>query len=341
MRDGPDCAERSTLLIGIDAPAYQAAVTTVLSTESGTMLGNGLPEDAPLVFRPTCRHAWARSSYCNAQFLAWFHPRTAGSFARKKKILPVWHHLTAAQIAKYSPILADRKAADTRKGLQHVAEQIVIASFPQRVANLPLSSAAKTDKSEAADAQKVLRALLKGKPNTDDLYLYLSGYPILLQNIVGYVPELIPGFKLPGPVRCDFAELAPHGVTGPVEILFVVLGPVDYDENYVIGVLQEAKQTLGTKVELEGHPVNDYLGAPYFGQFPKMKKMGVAIQKLVRSENVHWNDPDTWSFQFKIITGRRNHDLLQERSEIAKRSGLRVDIASYDRLLDDRSSVYG
>src|SRR5208282_1535887 len=50
MRDGPDCAERSTLLIGIDAPGYQAAVTTVLSTESGTMLGNGLPEDAPLVF---------------------------------------------------------------------------------------------------------------------------------------------------------------------------------------------------------------------------------------------------------------------------------------------------
>jgi len=78
MRDGPDCAELSTLLIGIDAPGYQAAVTTVLSTESGTMLGNGLPEDAPLVFRPTCRHAWARSSYCNAQFLAWFHPRTAG-----------------------------------------------------------------------------------------------------------------------------------------------------------------------------------------------------------------------------------------------------------------------
>ena len=77
MRDGPDCAERSTLLIGIDAPGYQAAVTTVLSTESGTMLENGLPEDAPLVFRPTCRHAWARSSYCNAQFLAWFHPRTA------------------------------------------------------------------------------------------------------------------------------------------------------------------------------------------------------------------------------------------------------------------------
>jgi hypothetical protein len=42
------------------------------------MLENGLPEDAPLGFRPTCRHAWARSSYCNAQFLAGFHPRTAG-----------------------------------------------------------------------------------------------------------------------------------------------------------------------------------------------------------------------------------------------------------------------
>src|SRR5437762_13916893 len=50
MRVGPNCAKESTLLIGIDVPQYEAAVTTDLSTESGTILLNGLPKDAPLWF---------------------------------------------------------------------------------------------------------------------------------------------------------------------------------------------------------------------------------------------------------------------------------------------------
>src|ERR1700685_758482 len=62
MRDGPNCAKLSTLLNGIDVPHYENAVTTVLSTESGTILLNGLPKDAPLVFRPTCRRAWTAHS---------------------------------------------------------------------------------------------------------------------------------------------------------------------------------------------------------------------------------------------------------------------------------------
>ena len=49
MRVGPNCAKESTLLIGIDVPQYEAAVTTDLSTESGTILLNGLPKDAPLM----------------------------------------------------------------------------------------------------------------------------------------------------------------------------------------------------------------------------------------------------------------------------------------------------
>ena len=44
MRVGPDCAELSTLLNEIDVPHYEAAVITDLSTESGTILLNGLPE---------------------------------------------------------------------------------------------------------------------------------------------------------------------------------------------------------------------------------------------------------------------------------------------------------
>jgi len=38
---------------GVDLP-YES--------ESGAILLNGLPKDAPLCFRPTCRHAWAHYS---------------------------------------------------------------------------------------------------------------------------------------------------------------------------------------------------------------------------------------------------------------------------------------
>jgi hypothetical protein len=49
MRAGPDCEKLSTLLNGIDVPRCEAAVTTELTTGSGTILLNGLPKDAPLV----------------------------------------------------------------------------------------------------------------------------------------------------------------------------------------------------------------------------------------------------------------------------------------------------
>jgi len=49
MRVGPNCAELSTLLNEIDVPHCEAVVITDLSTESGTILLNGLPKDAPLL----------------------------------------------------------------------------------------------------------------------------------------------------------------------------------------------------------------------------------------------------------------------------------------------------
>src|SRR5262249_7985913 len=57
--------------------------------------------------------------------------------ANRKKLLPVWHNVSVEDVASFSPILADRKAADTRHGLQHVAEQLVAASYLAHVKDLP------------------------------------------------------------------------------------------------------------------------------------------------------------------------------------------------------------
>nr|VFK56528.1 MAG: TIR domain-containing protein [Candidatus Kentron sp. TC] len=275
----------------------------------------------------------------------WPQQELAGLYALessgKKRILPIWHQVSAAQIAQYSPILADRKAADSRNGLQNVAEQIVAASFPERVDTLPLSSARNTDKSKTKEARKVLRTLLKGKPSTNDVFLYLSGYTVLLESIVGYAPEIIPGFKLPGALRVDFAELIPHGVSGPMEVLFIVLGPVEYDHKEVVHIVNKLTQALGIRQSLSIRPANeDYLGSPYFGEFPSLAGMATAIRTHVSSGNVHWEKPDTWSFKFMLVTGRRDRTPRKERDQLANDSQLRLDIASYDRLLDDRDSLY-
>jgi hypothetical protein len=43
---------------------------------------------------------------------------------REKVVLPVWHNVTAADIVKFSPLLADKVAVSTSRGLSHVAESI-------------------------------------------------------------------------------------------------------------------------------------------------------------------------------------------------------------------------
>lgn len=46
---------------------------------------------------------------------------------KEKVILPVWHHVTATEIRRFSPILADRLAVSTSQGIDEVARSIVEA----------------------------------------------------------------------------------------------------------------------------------------------------------------------------------------------------------------------
>jgi len=44
---------------------------------------------------------------------------------RSKVILPIWHNVTKEQVQSFSPILADRKAVSTDKGVDHVVNDIL------------------------------------------------------------------------------------------------------------------------------------------------------------------------------------------------------------------------
>jgi hypothetical protein len=59
----------------------------------------------------------------------WTQKELGGLVSREsggqKVILPVWHNITATELRKYSPMLADRFAVSTAEGLTRVVEKIL------------------------------------------------------------------------------------------------------------------------------------------------------------------------------------------------------------------------
>jgi hypothetical protein len=53
----------------------------------------------------------------------------------EKVILPIWHNVSMDDVKKYSPILADRKAAHSQNGLDKVVKQIIEVVKPELLVN--------------------------------------------------------------------------------------------------------------------------------------------------------------------------------------------------------------
>ena len=51
-------------------------------------------------------------------------------------ILPVWHRVTATEVKAFNSILADRRAADTRSGIERVAREILMTVGTSSAARL-------------------------------------------------------------------------------------------------------------------------------------------------------------------------------------------------------------
>ena len=175
----------------------------------------------------------------------------------RKRILPVWHNISAAAVAEHSPILADRKAIDSSRGLQAVSKAIVQASFPEREKNLPLQFHDESA-SELNEARGRFRALLEGGAQVADLRAFLSVNHDLLLKLGGYSSVLIPGFAL-SPSIFDFAILRPHGVTGPIDLELVTIGPLDRRD--VDSTLRTITEQLGESSRSPEKPRN-YGGGP-------------------------------------------------------------------------------
>jgi hypothetical protein len=67
-------------------------------------------------------HHFFSKKWPQAELNGLFAIETAGG---EKKIIPIWHEITPAEIVQYSPILADRVAVSTTVGLDTVLERIL------------------------------------------------------------------------------------------------------------------------------------------------------------------------------------------------------------------------
>lgn len=116
----------------------------------------------------------------------WPNRELDGLFARdegqEKVILPVWHQVSATEIRRFSPILADRIAVSTERGLDEVAKSITAAmnTSPQQL-NLVHTSV----REHESELLKRLRTQMLTAPTSRELrhYLYeLEEYLALYPN---------------------------------------------------------------------------------------------------------------------------------------------------------------
>ena len=100
----------------------------------------------------------------------------------QKVILPVWHGIDKQALAAYSPILADRLAADTERGIQAVASDIIEVVVRQGSGSPSV---------ENPTLGRRFIDLLEGNPDPEEIIGFLSFYPDVVSRAIGSPSEAV------------------------------------------------------------------------------------------------------------------------------------------------------
>jgi hypothetical protein len=94
----------------------------------------------------------------------------------QKVILPVWHEIEKDNILKYSPILADRLASNTSRGIESVAADIIQVIIDPKSGSPTL---------EAPTLARRFIELLSGMPESSAILNFLSAHPKIAESALG------------------------------------------------------------------------------------------------------------------------------------------------------------
>jgi TIR domain len=255
------------------------------------------------------------------------------------RILPVWHQITADDVAAHSPILADVVSVDTKRGLGVVAEEIIRAGYPDRFSD---HSAVKYSRSDSRlkgyeEGLAALAGLLAAGASRDDLFIVISAYPSLLIGLLGF-GFVIPAARTSGSALFDFAVVRDRGMSAPISVTFIKLGSVD-GRGDLRETLEEIGDAFGPEVPYSGRPLNYHppMGK-VAGSFPAALSMTRELSGMIETGNHHGDSPESWIVSVLLVHGRRTSDPANaaRRHAMASTSRIPVEVASYDRLGDSR-----
>lgn len=125
----------------------------------------------------------------------------------EKVILPVWHNITADQVSKYSPTLADRIAVSSSRGLEHVVAELLRVMRPAPRAVMKKSK----PKSPMAQTGPELQSLPSGLPPALAKLLIVPAGPPSITAANAAQVELLGTWKGPTGILC--VAFAPDGET--------------------------------------------------------------------------------------------------------------------------------
>ena len=118
----------------------------------------------------------------------------------RKVILPIWHNISRKEVAKFSPMLADKLAVSTARGIEYVAEQILrvvkLESAPERSMEPERISKKKTP----TIAKKKKSPTKRRKPAASTIYVVLISYSSFDKWIAERIAE---GVKALGAKPCS------------------------------------------------------------------------------------------------------------------------------------------
>jgi hypothetical protein len=145
---------------------------------------------------------------------SWTRSELNGLFAMEqshgKRILPVWHRVQKPDVAKFSPILADRMAGSTENGIAALAQELVRAVLASGVDTPAVSAPTRVlllQRLLADDpAPEALRGFFARQPEIIAAGLHIWGYPVVRESITM------------GPFTFDLAaRTVPQGTSGETD----------------------------------------------------------------------------------------------------------------------------
>ena len=259
----------------------------------------------------------------SSDFLAkgWPKRELNGLMAREedgqKVILPVWHGITKGELTIFSPILADRLAANTAKGIEAVAHDII---------RVVVSSHTDTPSILAPNTTRLFTMLLEENAEASRIIEFIALHPKLLSAVgTGDLvrrPEVMAKASVNG-MSVPFVVVSLVSTAGIYEICLVEFCAVN-------GPLLQENGSLASDVEEASSKLKSVLEA-----------LETVSEDFWRQLNVHFARIEgklvpRFAASAVLYARRRAGFTRSEKDYLAEQRKTRkpIEIVSYDRLVD-------